>query len=162
MSEPNVPDAFLSLLSNPEMLSTVAKLISNTSQDSSSVQDSSDTDKKNNSEAVTPDISGIIASALSNPAIMSALPKMLGTLSSMPNLTVQNTDEPKNTKANETGGLGAILPALAGVSSGCKNPPKPTDRRSALLLALKPYMSHDKAEMIDTIVRIIEIMTLIK
>ena len=172
MSEQNSADNFLSLLSNPEMLSAVAKLVS--SAQSTPARDetvqSSDTDGVGNSAPV-PDMSGILSAALSNPALMAALPKMLSSLSaSMPKATqapptadTAETDAATEASpAPDLSGLGALLPALAGGGGGYKKPPKVTDRRSALLLALKPYMSQDKSEMIDTIVRIIEIMSLIK
>ncbi len=172
MSEQNSADNFLSMLSNPEMLSAVAKLVS--SAQSAPSPDKTPLGPEGMSEgdgASPPDMSGILSAALSNPALMAALPKMLSSLSAaMPKTTqappptdVSETDgTTQASAAPDLSGLGALLPALAGGGGGYKKPPKVTDRRSALLLALKPYMSHDKSDMIDTIVRIIEIMSLIK
>ena len=172
MSEPNTADNFLSLLSNPEMLSAVAKLVSSAQSTPAADETAQNSAGNGGTDAApAPDMSGILSAALSNPALMAALPKMLSSLSAaMPKTTqappptdVSDPDSAAQASAApDLSGLGALLPALAGGGGGYKKPPKVTDRRSALLLALKPYMSHDKSEMIDTIVRIIEIMSLIK
>ena len=171
MSEPNTADNFLSLLSNPEMLSAVAKLVSSAQSTPAADETAQNSAGNGGTDAApAPDMSGILSAALSNPALMAALPKMLSSLSAAmpkpaqsPAAEVPDPDSAAQASAApDLSGLGALLPALAGGGGGYKKPPKVTDRRSALLLALKPYMSHDKSEMIDTIVRIIEIMSLIK
>ncbi len=177
MSEPNTGDIFSSLLSNPAMLANVAKLISGMQ----STSESAGSGSVGNSSEAGVDMSGMISAALSNPQLLAALPSLLGALSSaMPSTNsdssaTQPNDKPGDARAamgepeasgvsgiGGGGGAGGIFPALLSGGGGYKKPPKVTDRRSALLLALKPYMSHDKAEMIDTIVRIIEIMSLVK
>ncbi len=174
MSEPNSGDVFSTLLSNPAMLSSVAKLLSGMQASSAAPQGAAEGAQSTEEEGVgggsSPDMSGMISAALSNPQLVAALPKMLETLTSaMPKgspsakPSAQSAQEGSpHTEPSGMGNLGALLPTLAGAGSGHKKPPKVTDRRSALLMALKPYMSHDKAEMIDTIVRIIEIMSIIK
>lgn len=109
-----------------------------------------------------PDLSGIM-SALSNPAVMSTLSSLAPMLFSLS--SNQSTAKiPPFTSGgsgagaqNGTGGLRGI-----GNNAACARPVYPTDRRCALLLALKPYMPEDKQSAIDTVVRVIEIMSAIK
>ncbi len=172
MSEQGSGDVFSSLLSDPAMLSSIAQLLSSANQSRSAVPEAENISPSNSSAVgAAPDLSGIISSALSNPQIMAALPKMIQTLSASIPETAPSSQAPEQSTADGSvqasaqnmgtgmGGLGALLPALSGAAGGYKKPPRVTDRRSALLMALKPYMSHDKAEMIDTIVRVIEIMS---
>ena len=151
MSTQNSQDLFSSLLSDPSALSGLAGIISK-------MKPPPDTSAGNGS---SDDLSGMLSAALSNPELLSMLPKLISTLSAS---SANTSAEPQ--RASEAQGsmrqsgvspLGA-LPANPAFPA----PARATDRRSALLLALKPYMSHDKAEMIDTIVKIIEILSLIK
>ena len=96
----------------------------------------------------TPDLSGIL-SALSNPALMSSIASMAPLLSSMMS---GGSAKASGEEARPLGLGGGAYP----------RPVYPTDRRSALLLALKPYMPEDKQSAIDTVVRVIEIMSAIK
>ncbi len=168
MSEPNTGELFSSLLSNPAMLSGIAKLLSSQSRSTSSDSGAKDTGvgQSDADSTPSPDMSGILSAALSNPQLLAALPKMLETLSSAMHAPAPAPESDKGNDAPaqsaEAASLSSLLPALSGGGGGYKKPPRVTDRRSALLMALKPYMSHDKAEMIDTIVRIIEIMSIIK
>ena len=96
----------------------------------------------------TPDLSGVL-SALSNPALMSSIASMAPLLSSMMS---GGSAKASGEEARPLGLGGGAYP----------RPVYPTDRRSALLLALKPYMPEDKQSAIDTVVRVIEIMSAIK
>ena len=97
-----------------------------------------------------PDISSLL-SAMSNPAMMSTISQLLPMLS-----TLMASQGPSASQSHGTG------QAFGGGGLGYPRPVMPTDRRSALLLALKPYMPEDKQSAIDTVVRVIEIMSHIK
>lgn len=175
MSAENSPDLFSSLLSNPALLSGIAQLLSSsqnasateTAKERENVADSDKASPQNETQAQksnAPDLSGIIGAALANPQLLSALPKMMGALSGA--FSEQDNTAPSSQSEPAAEAAGAFnyqsSPPVFSQKSSLPRPAKVTDRRSALLLALKPYMSHDKAEAIDTIVRIIEIMSLIK
>jgi len=174
MSAENTSDLFSSLLSNPAMLSGIAQLLSSSQsaapeppQASSVGTDTGASAPKNEDQSQSggaPDLSGILGAALANPELLSALPKMVETLSGVFSGQGAGTPAPQSDPpASAAGAFGyQSPPPLIPPKSAYPKPARVTDRRSALLLALKPYMSHDKAEMIDTIVRIIEIMSLIK
>ena len=104
----------------------------------------------------------MLSAALSNPELLSTLPKLLSAISQRPQEQEKN-DVPEQ-KREERREEQTVQASISSLLSGPRfpSPARATDRRSALLLALKPYMSHDKAEMIDTIVKIIEIVSLIK
>lgn len=180
MTEQGKGDALHSLLSDPAALSSIAKLISNlsaqapsasgsdTAQESNSKGNTDGADKNNGSNsggdgvgginggnggiganATAPDLSGLM-SALSNPAILNSIASMAPLLSSM--------------MSGQGGGGGRAEQGIPGGLGGAAypRPVHPTDRRSALLLALKPYMPEDKQSAIDTVVRVIEIMSAIR
>ncbi|MEE1356500.1 MAG: hypothetical protein UHG68_02930 [Clostridia bacterium] len=178
MSAENTGDVFSALLSNPAMLSSIASLLSNMPKDTppadsgEGAEHGTENDTENGAEHTNaqtdgsgagaqaiPDLSGILSTAMQNPQLLAALPKMMSTLSGV--FGSKEETQKEEQKEGHRDESGAAFPLLSKGSSHPR-PAKVTDRRSALLLALKPYMSHDKAEMIDTIVRIIEIMSLIK
>ena len=105
-----------------------------------------------------------VLSALSNPAVVNSIrslaPMMIPLLSSQPKQDHAPCSEGTGAGGGGLGGLGG-LGALGGLGGACPRPVYPTDRRCALLLALKPYMPEDKRSAIDTIVRVIEIMSAI-
>ena len=180
MSAENTPDIFSSLLSNPAVLSGIAQLLSGSqgaandegksSAESEASSASNDAGAGSFSASAepqgqknrTPDLSGILGAALANPELLSALPKMMGAVSGAFSGQANTAPSSPHEPAAEAGAFGYQGAPFLPPKSSFPRPAKVTDRRSALLLALKPYMSHDKAEMIDTIVRIIEIMSLIK
>ena len=100
-----------------------------------------------------PDISGMLGAILQNPEMIGAIMQLLPTISKI-------TAKPPTSAEQSSGEVPTL--SLMPPQNSYKRPAVPTDRRSALLLALKPYMSQEKADMIDTIVRIIEIMSHIK
>ncbi len=112
------------------------------------------------------DLSGILSSAMQNPALMAALPSMVSMLSGM--LGGGGTADGggaasvRQESTPQTPDPSSILGLLSAGGKATPRPPVPVDRRAALLLALKPYMPQDKRSAIDTIVRVIEIMSHIK
>ena len=177
MSERNTADIFSSLLSDPAALSSIASLLAkiqpqtpstseSTENTSCSAESAQSTEQAQSTSSPPPDLSGMIGSVMSNPELMAALPSVVGALSGMlgagRDTVGGQTQSTQN--AHDAGidsQLRAVLPGMCG-GGAYPRPPRPTDRRSALLLALKPYMPPEKGETIDTIVRIIEIMSLIK
>ncbi|MBQ2862775.1 MAG: hypothetical protein IJE84_01220 [Clostridia bacterium] len=178
MAEQPNKDTLSSLLSDPAALSSIAKLISSMSAQppasaggENAAGDGTGSDGINGGNGGagginggnggigginggnggaggTPDLSGVL-SALSNPALMSSIASMAPLLSSMMS---GGSAKASGEEARPLGLGGGAYP----------RPVYPTDRRSALLLALKPYMPEDKQSAIDTVVRVIEIMSAIK
>lgn len=171
----NTKDPLSSLLSNPAALSGIASLLSNM-QAQKPPPNAPDTTLSTDSETQNedggiggsgvgggiggnggvggasqmPDMSALF-SAMSNPAMMSTISQLLPMLSTL--MAGQGAQSSQmHSSADTFGGGGISYP----------RPVMPTDRRSALLLALKPYMPEDKQSAIDTVVRVIEIMSHIK
>lgn len=146
---PISPDAFSSLLSDPRALSAIADIMSSLQSKTSPAQPPPSAEAPAPEQAPpppppppqsAPDLSGMLGAALSNPELLSALPSVISMLSGM------------------SGGSGTPPPP----SLGARSLTPPLDRRCALLNALKPYLPEDKRTTVDTVVRVIEIMSLIK
>ena len=140
------PDAFSSLLSDPRALSAIAEIMSSL-QKGPPPSEQPPPPPPEPSTPSSPDLSGILGAALSSPEVISALPSVLSMLSGM------------------GGGVGAQPsppPPPQPLSLGARGNTPPLDRRCALLNALKPYLPEDKRSTVDTVVRVIEIMSLIK
>ena len=163
-------DAFSSLLSDPRALSTIAEIMSNLQKPPPSSTPSPQPPPSDQGEAPpqppseeslgrtseqtsapppppppprsTPDLSSILGAALSNPELLSALPSVMSMLSGM--------------------GVGAPTQTPRIGALGARESTPVFDRRCALLNALKPYLPEDKRATVDTVVRVIEIMSLIK
>ena len=90
----------------------------------------------------TPDLSGMLNTLLANPQALSMLTSLLG------NMTQKKEKDESTPAAQET-----FAPAL---------PPVRKDPRSGLLDALRPYLSPARCDMIDTLLRILELMTLLQ
>ena len=146
---PISPDAFSSLLSDPRALSAIADIMSSLQSKTPPAQPPPSAEAPAPEQAPpppppppqsAPDLSGMLGAALSNPELLSALPSVISMLSGM------------------SGGSGTPPPP----SLGARSLTPPLDRRCALLNALKPYLPEDKRTTVDTVVRVIEIMSLIK
>ena len=145
---PISPDAFSSLLSDPRALSAIADIMSSLQSKMPPAQPPPSAEAPAPEQAPppppppqsAPDLSGMLGAALSNPELLSALPSVISMLSGM------------------SGGSGTPPPP----SLGARSLTPPLDRRCALLNALKPYLPEDKRTTVDTVVRVIEIMSLIK
>lgn len=118
-----------------------------------------------NGGGATPDLSALLGNLLSNPAAMSMLSSLL---SGMGAATPKPTAEGGNTPDN-------ALPAIAAgppcTGQGCPHPtcPPPScpqaggrDERAALLYALRPFLPPDKCEMIDGLLRILDLLSVIR
>ena len=160
MSENNTADIFSQLLSDPSALSGIASLLGSMTRaqpqnsPSDGVATASDEKRPRPSEdgrvGGAFGIGDVLGAISADPQLLSALPSVVTALSgAVGGARGQSEPAPERPR-----------PPLP--SAPTPSPPRVTDRRSALLLALKPYMPKEKAEVIDTVVRVIEIMSMIK
>ena len=117
------------VLSNPDILTTVASALSGVSSNASG--------EESNKETQTPKAEESVAAAapLDTDALMQKLPQMMKLLS----------------------------PMLSG--AGVQNHPSaplPSDKRTCLLLAIKPYMSQERCEAIDYIIKFSQLSEILK
>ena len=91
-----------------------------------------------------PNVADGLGAVLSNPELMAKLPQIMAMLRPM---MEQQTAAPPPQSGNE----GAETPASASPIAPLK---KTTDNRSALLLALKPFLSEDRRNAIDAMLRL--------
>ena len=154
----NNPDAFSALLSDPHALAQVAQLLSNIQKSAPEPQPAPPPDPSppspeappadGASPVASPDLSGMLGSLLSRPEVIGALPSIMSMLSGMGTGAPPSSPPP-------SGLLGPL-------GQKEEKPPPVLDRRCALLSALKPYLPEDKRTAVDTVIRVIEIMSLIK
>ena len=91
-----------------------------------------------------PNVADGLGAVLSNPELMAKLPQIMAMLRPM---MEQQTAAPPPQSGNE----GAETPATASPIAPLK---KTTDNRSALLLALKPFLSEDRRNAVDAMLRL--------
>lgn len=91
-----------------------------------------------------PNVADGLGAVLSNPELMAKLPQIMAMLRPM---MEQQTAAPPPQSGNE----GAETPATAPPIAPLK---KATDNRSALLLALKPFLSEDRRNAVDAMLRL--------
>lgn len=91
-----------------------------------------------------PNVADGLGAVLSNPELMAKLPQIMAILRPM---MEQQTAAPPPQSGNE----GAETPATASPIAPLK---KTTDNRSALLLALKPFLSEDRRNAVDAMLRL--------
>lgn len=91
-----------------------------------------------------PNVADGLGAVLSNPELMAKLPQIMAMLRPM---MEQQTAAPPPQSGNE----GAETPATASPIVPLK---KTTDNRSALLLALKPFLSEDRRNAVDAMLRL--------
>ena len=94
----------------------------------------------------------MLGTLLSRPEVLSALPSVMSMLSGMGGNAAAVPPSPKQSPP----------PLLGALGQKEQKPPPVLDRRCALLSALKPYLPEDKRTAVDTVIRVIEIMSLIK
>lgn len=94
------------------------------------------------------DLSALVGTLLSNPAALSMLSSLLGSMGTKPK------DECAAPPPCAEGcAPPPVLPAP---------PPKPRDDRACLLDALRPFLSSERCEMIDTLLKILELMAVFR
>ncbi|MBQ8415422.1 MAG: hypothetical protein IJX13_00750 [Clostridia bacterium] len=143
-------DLLGALLSNPELLRNVSALLG-TAQ-----SPASPTDKKEEADTAAPVSEGApsinlggLSEALNDPALMAKLPQVIELL------------KPMLTQAGEKSGQEkAALPASAHPQEGKRRGRE--DCRDDLLLALKPFLSPERCEAVDAIIRISRLGNVLK
>ena len=166
----DMSDMLNKLLSDPSAMTAAAELVGKMMQNSevqtnTPASPSAETPSENPASAAAPANSSnaeaktvapqpdILSAMLNNPEFMQKIPQMMSAMAPMlQNLGAQNTPEPPKTAAQ-------ALPvqALPGIQKKEKNE---QEKRNALLLALKPYLSPERAEAVDQIIRLTELIAL--
>ena len=95
-----------------------------------------------------PDLSGMLGALLSNPQALSAVASLLGGALNRPSEGEKSAPPPPPSGSRD------IPPALP--------LPASRDPRKGLLDALRPYLSPARCEMIDTLLRILELLSLLQ
>ncbi len=96
--------------------------------------------------AAAPAAASVIPSFLSDPSLLQKLPQLLTLLKPLMQSSEKSEKGEKSTEEEKDN-------AIPTASGRIPPPPqKPRDRRIALLLALKPYLSSPRRESIDTLV----------
>jgi len=157
------------LVSNPEALASIASILgqsagagdkSRSGADKADAEDkpavenglpdeNSDTVKPPGEEPTSPFGADMFSSLLSNPELLSKLPAMAEAIKPLFESFISKTGAAAADAPN-----GSALPALA--SKGYTG-----DRRAALLHALKPYLTKEKSEAIDYVLKVLEIINLL-
>lgn len=93
------------------------------------------------------DLSGLVSSLLSNPAALSMLSSLVGSIGAR-----QGGEAKKDEPSEEQEAVATLLPT----------PKTPRDERARLLEALRPFLSHERCEMIDTLLKILDLMAVLR
>ena len=121
-----------------------------------------------------PDLSEAIERLLAHPELLSSVASAIGIGKSAPvseeisarEETVpaigESAKPPSTTSPQALGESVAAIAPLLSALSGKGGTSKPDDPRTCLLRALKPYVSHGRAEAIDTIIHLSRISELLK
>ena len=102
-------------------------------------------------QGAQPDLSGLLGNLLQNPAALSMLSSLLSG-----GLGGKSNPPPKKGEPCDTECCASPQP--------CLPPPQPKqqDHRTCLLNALRPYLSPARCDTIDSILRILELMELLR
>lgn len=131
---------------------------------------------------VSPSLSDAINKLMANPEIISTVASALGNMQAKgeqePPIQTSEPNEPQPAvqssgdthSASAPPDIGALMANLAPIMSGLGGTKgqqkvherRETDRREALLCALKPYVSEGRREAIDYIIRISQISDILK
>ena len=144
-------DLLGALLSNPELLRNVSALLSTAQSPASPADKKEEADAAAPVSEGTPSINlGGLSEALNDPALMAKLPQVIELL------------KPMLTQAGEKSGQEkeAALPASAHPQEGKRRGRE--DCRDDLLLALKPFLSPERCEAVDAIIRISRLGNVLK
>ena len=111
-------------------------------------------------------ISGAISKILEHPELIGMIGSMLSNPKPTANAPVENrVDEPPEPPQSAPVGsdmLSALAPMLAKLQGSASSLPHKDDRRERLLIALKPYLSSERCEAIDQMLKISRISDVFK
>lgn len=164
LNSEKISGAIDTLLGNPELLKSMISLLSGVGGASAPPAPSSEETAANQavdstqspppkspSQSPAPpqqsaelpvDVSGAIGSVLSNPELMAKLPEVISTIAPMLSSGSAHGQQPSQQEPQKKG--------------------PPPDKRLALLVALKPYLSRERCDAIDYILKINHLGTLFK
>lgn len=114
------------------------------------------TDRDETNELSPPaDLTAMIERLKKNPEIVTAVTSMLGG-------SPKSDAPPPESQATSAVQLPEILSAISPLLSGGESTPAESDRRIALLCALRPYLSPERQEVIDYMMKFSKIGDLLK
>lgn len=100
-------------------------------------------------QPAVPNFADGLGAVLSNPELMAKLPQMMAML--RPMLEQSNAGTAGSTDSIPETATPASVPASVPAQPA---PKKPADQRTALLVALKPFLSEDRRNAVDAMLRI--------
>lgn len=119
-----------------------------------------------NGQTQGPDLSGLLSGLMANPGAMAAITSLLSNLPSNgappPPCREEKQeccpppDRPEREDGRDCRRAPPLLPPTP------PPPPKQPDRRACLLAALRPYLSPERCETVDALLRILELMELFR
>ncbi len=99
-----------------------------------------------------PNVADGLGAVLSNPELMAKLPQIMAML--RPMMEQQTAAPPPQSDNGGAAATGATGEAATMSASPIAPQKKATDNRSALLLALKPFLSEDRRNAVDAMLRL--------
>ena len=129
-------------LFSPEYLSELIKAVT-----ASAPPQKNDSPQRN--DEASPSLGDLLSSLTSDPELMSKLPGMIAAAKPIIEMLTASSGQNSQQKSGD-GAISTIAPQ--GKLSSPRLPEN--DSRSALLCAMKPYLSHDRQQAIDYIVKL--------
>ena len=126
------PTVLTSLLSNPELMERVRSILQ-VSTSTANSEETQETAVASTAPALPASAEGV-SSLLSNPDLMAKIPQLLS----------------------------AMKPMLSAGRSQEKKELSPEEKRTALLLAIKPYLSPERRQAVDTVLMIARLGSILK
>lgn len=117
--------------------------------------DTQSTDKDKNSTPASP-YGDLLSTLLSNPELLSKLPQMISLAKPLMSVFSQSTQQTDGTDKS----VATVTPAPASAQHNAKQ--HLPDNRAALLHAMKPYLSQERREAIDYIVKLEKLGEILK
>lgn len=143
-----------------ELLSKLSSKPSDSPQDTTAQRASADSSPQSASTAPSVDI---LSSLLSNPELIAKLPSIISGIKPIIDMLGRSGLSGNIAKpASEAADKGEDTVAASAVSSAAKTSHKYTDSRSALLCAMKPYLSSDRQVAIDYIIKLAHLGDILK
>ena len=137
-------------LFSPEYLSELIKAVT-----ASAPPQKNDSPQRN--DEASPSLGDLLSSLTSDPELMSKLPGMIAAAKPIIEMLTASSGQNSQQKSGD-GAISTIAPQ--GKLSSPRLPEN--DSRSALLCAMKPYLSHDRQQAIDYIVKLGRLGDLLK